>query len=52
MKKCHGAIEGTTLSQAEAINKNGVYRVGNLTNTPLLENPVGHVNQLSECDLV
>ncbi|XP_052061725.1 E3 ubiquitin-protein ligase RNF213-like [Mytilus californianus] len=39
VEEFHGAAEVTTLSQAEAINKRGVYQIGNLTRTPFVENP-------------
>lgn len=41
MEEFHGAAEVTTLAQAEAINKRGVYQIGNLTRIPFVENPVG-----------
>ncbi|XP_076113430.1 E3 ubiquitin-protein ligase RNF213-like [Mytilus galloprovincialis] len=39
VEEFHGAAEVTTLAQAEAINKRGVYQIGNLTRIPFVENP-------------
>ena len=40
VKKAHGSVEVSSIAQAEAINENGVYHVGNVKKATLLKNPV------------
>jgi hypothetical protein len=35
-------FEVTSLAQAESINTNGIYQVGNLQKTVIIKNPVSH----------
>ena len=40
VKQSHGSVEVTSLAQAESINTNGIYQVGNLQKTVIIKNPV------------
>ena len=40
VKKAHGSVEVSSIAQAEAINENGIYHVGNVKKETLLKNPV------------
>jgi hypothetical protein len=40
VKQTHGSVEVTSLAQAEAINTNGIYQVGNLKKSAAIKNPV------------
>jgi hypothetical protein len=42
VKQSHGSVEVTSLAQAESINTNGIYQVGNLQKTVIIKNPVSH----------
>ncbi|XP_063404431.1 E3 ubiquitin-protein ligase rnf213-alpha-like [Mytilus trossulus] len=47
VKQTHGSVEVTSLAQAEAINTNGIYQVGNLKKTATIKNPtLGEVLEL------